>query len=47
MLESLLAKGLRAAGLEQPEVDVSATEPAALARHPETGKTRRFIPLST
>ena len=46
-LESLLTNALREAGLEQPEVDVNATEPSALTRHPETGKTRRFIPLPT
>ena len=46
-LESLLTNGLRDAGLEQPEVNVNATEPSALTRHPETGKTRRFIPLPT
>jgi len=46
-LESLLTNALREAGLEQPEVDVDATEPSALTRHPETGKTRRFIPRPT
>jgi phenylacetate-CoA ligase len=44
-LESLLTNALRDAGLEQPDVDVNTAEPNELIRHPETGKTRRFIPL--
>jgi len=46
-LESLLAKGLRGAGLDHPEVEVNLADSGALARHPETGKTRRFIRLPT
>jgi hypothetical protein len=46
-LESLLATGLRGAGLDPPEVEVNLADSGALARHPETGKTRRFIRLPT
>ena len=37
-----LGQSLRAAGLLNP--DVRVREVAAIARHPETGKARRFIP---
>jgi phenylacetate-coenzyme A ligase PaaK-like adenylate-forming protein len=39
-----LAQSLRAAGLPNPQVHVHAV--TAIARHPETGKARRFIPLT-
>jgi phenylacetate-coenzyme A ligase PaaK-like adenylate-forming protein len=42
-LRSDLAAGLEAAGLRQPEVHVRCV--AALERHPETGKVRRFVSL--
>jgi phenylacetate-CoA ligase len=40
-LTSALQHSLRAAGLRQPSVHVH--EVAGIARHPQTGKTRRFI----
>ena len=39
-----LAESLRAAGLPNPHVRVR--EVTDIARHPETGKTRRFIPFT-
>ena len=43
-LRAALGQSLRAAGLPNPQVRVrSVTD---IARHPETGKARRFIPLS-
>jgi len=42
-LATSLAQSLRTAGL--PDPDVRVHEIASIARHPETGKTRRFIPL--
>jgi phenylacetate-CoA ligase len=42
-LASSLERSLRAAGLSSPRVRVR--EVADIARHPETGKARRFIPL--
>jgi phenylacetate-CoA ligase len=42
-LASSLAGRLDTAGLREPHVRVY--EVAAIARHPQTGKTRRFIPL--
>jgi phenylacetate-coenzyme A ligase PaaK-like adenylate-forming protein len=39
-----LAAGLAKAGLARPEVRVGVVE--ALPRHPETGKTKRFVPLA-
>ena len=38
-----LAQSLNAAGLPEPQVHVH--EVTDIARHPETGKARRFIPL--
>jgi phenylacetate-CoA ligase len=40
-LASSLRQSLRAAGLREPHVHVH--EEAGIARHPQTGKTRRFI----
>ncbi len=40
-LASSLRQSLHAAGLHEPHVDVH--EVAGIARHPQTGKTRRFI----
>jgi phenylacetate-coenzyme A ligase PaaK-like adenylate-forming protein len=42
-LERELAAGLARAGLAGPEVRVTVVD--SLPRHPETGKTRRFVPL--
>jgi phenylacetate-CoA ligase len=42
-LASSLEQSLRAAGL--PDPDVHVREVAGIGRHPETGKTRRFIAL--
>jgi phenylacetate-CoA ligase len=42
-LAAALAHSLRAAGLPDPQVHVR--EVPDIARHPETGKARRFIPL--
>jgi phenylacetate-coenzyme A ligase PaaK-like adenylate-forming protein len=42
-LAGSLGQSLRAAGLPEPEVRVRAV--TDIARHPETGKARRFIPL--
>jgi phenylacetate-coenzyme A ligase PaaK-like adenylate-forming protein len=39
-----LASSLRHAGLPDPQVTVRAV--ATIARHPQTGKARRFIPIS-
>ena len=41
-LTAALAGALRRAGLPDPEVTLRVV--AAIARHPDTGKTRRFIP---
>jgi len=41
-LAAALARGMRAAGLPDPEVHVR--EISDIARHPQTGKARRFIP---
>ena len=41
-LTAALAGTLRRAGLPDPEVTLHAV--AAIPRHPDTGKTRRFIP---
>jgi phenylacetate-CoA ligase len=41
-LASSLQDGLHTAGLREPHVHVHQV--AAIARHPQTGKTRRFIP---
>jgi hypothetical protein len=38
-----LRQSLRAAGLPEPQVRVHAV--TDIARHPETGKARRFVPL--
>jgi phenylacetate-CoA ligase len=43
VLTTALADSLRRAGLASPQVAVRAVD--AVARHPETGKARRFIPL--
>ena len=43
VLAAALAQSLRAAGLADPRVRVR--EVTDIARHPETGKARRFIPL--
>ena len=43
-LASALEQSLRAAGLPYPCVQVR--EVAEIGRHPQTGKTRRFIPLA-
>jgi phenylacetate-coenzyme A ligase PaaK-like adenylate-forming protein len=40
-----LAASLQRAGLSHPEVTVRTTTADQLLRHPDTGKTRRFIPL--
>jgi hypothetical protein len=40
-LTSALEQSLRAGGLDDPSVRVH--EVAGIARHPQTGKTRRFI----
>ena len=40
-LASSLRHSLHAAGLHEPHVDVH--EVASIVRHPQTGKTRRFI----
>jgi phenylacetate-CoA ligase len=40
-LASSLRQSLHAAGLREPDVDVHQV--AGIARHPQTGKTRRFI----
>ena len=42
-LAAALARSLRAAGLPDPQVHVRQVPD--IARHPETGKARRFIPL--
>jgi phenylacetate-CoA ligase len=42
-LAAALGQSLRAAGLPGPQVNVRQV--ADIARHPETGKARRFIPL--
>ncbi|MBV9197867.1 MAG: phenylacetate--CoA ligase family protein [Solirubrobacterales bacterium] len=42
-LAASLQQSLRAAGLPEPQVRVHAV--TDIARHPETGKARRFIPL--
>ncbi|MBV9416453.1 MAG: hypothetical protein JO363_15835, partial [Solirubrobacterales bacterium] len=42
-LAAALQQSLRAAGLAEPQVRVHAV--TDIARHPETGKARRFIPL--
>ncbi|MBV9803282.1 MAG: hypothetical protein JO130_08840 [Solirubrobacterales bacterium] len=42
-LAASLGQSLRAAGLPEPQVRVHAV--TDIARHPETGKARRFIPL--
>jgi phenylacetate-CoA ligase len=42
-LAAALEQGLRAAGLADPQVHVRQVPD--IARHPETGKARRFIPL--
>jgi phenylacetate-CoA ligase len=42
-LATALARSLRAAGLPNPQVHVRQVPD--IARHPETGKARRFIPL--
>jgi phenylacetate-CoA ligase len=42
-LAAALGRGLRTAGLPDPQVNVQQV--ADIARHPETGKARRFIPL--
>jgi phenylacetate-coenzyme A ligase PaaK-like adenylate-forming protein len=44
-LTAALAGRLRRAGLPEPEVTVRVV--AGIARHPDTGKARRFIPLGT
>ena len=41
-LTAALAGALRRAGLPDPEVTLRVV--AAIARHPDTGKARRFIP---
>jgi phenylacetate-coenzyme A ligase PaaK-like adenylate-forming protein len=41
-LAAALARNLRHAGLPDPQVTISVT--AAIARNPQTGKARRFIP---
>jgi hypothetical protein len=41
-LASALRQSLHAAGLRDPDVHVHQV--AGIARHPQTGKTRRFIP---
>jgi phenylacetate-CoA ligase len=41
-LASALAQSMRSGGLADPDVTVHAVE--AITRHPQTGKTRRFIP---
>ncbi|HSJ97047.1 MAG TPA: hypothetical protein VLC53_08240 [Myxococcota bacterium] len=43
-LAGAIAAGLAKAGLERPKVRVAVVE--TLPRHPETGKTRRFVPLA-
>jgi len=43
-LATALAASLRQAGLSHPQVTVRVT--ATIARHPDTGKARRFIPIS-
>jgi phenylacetate-CoA ligase len=43
-LRSALERGLAAAGLDQANVDVHEID--VVARHPDTGKVRRFIPLA-
>jgi len=43
VVAAALAQSLNAAGLPDPEVGVR--EVTDIARHPETGKARRFIPL--
>jgi phenylacetate-coenzyme A ligase PaaK-like adenylate-forming protein len=45
-LASRLAASLATAGLPSPRVTVQIVDPAAIERHPATGKTRRFIPLA-
>jgi len=45
-LGTRLAANLRSAGLADPHVTVRILDPSAIERHPETGKTRRFIPLA-
>ena len=42
-LAAALAHSLRAAGLPDPQVRLRQVPD--IARHPETGKARRFIPL--
>jgi phenylacetate-CoA ligase len=42
-LAAALARSLREAGLPDPQVHVRQVPD--IARHPETGKARRFIPL--
>jgi hypothetical protein len=42
-LAASLRQSLSAAGLPEPQVCVHAV--TDIARHPETGKARRFIPL--
>jgi len=43
-LAAALADSLRRAGLAEPEVAVRRVD--AIARHPETGKVKRFVPLA-
>jgi hypothetical protein len=43
-LTAALASSLRQAGLSHPQVTVRAV--TAIARHPDTGKARCFIPTS-
>jgi phenylacetate-CoA ligase len=42
-LTAALAASLRQAGLSRPQVTVRVV--AAIAHHPQTGKTRRFVPI--
>ena len=42
-LAAAIEDGLRKAGLVNPTATVR--EAASIPRHPQTGKTRRFIPL--
>jgi hypothetical protein len=43
-LTAQLATALRTLGIHDPEVVVHPV--AAIERHPQTGKTRRFIPIT-
>ena len=45
-LAERLRAALAAAGLRDPAVAVRTVDASAIVRHPETGKTKRFVPLN-